>query len=69
MGLKVGASFSQLEDDFAVEDVGWRILRIQLMDRFKMSLPQVERLRDDPTAVSDMLGYMAAEAKLAHEKK
>lgn len=68
VALRFGATFAQLERDFDVPDVGWRILRVQLMDRFKLSLAQVEALRDDPTAVSDMLGYISALNK-AQEKK
>jgi hypothetical protein len=68
VGLKFGAQFEQLERDFGVADIGWRILRMQLMDHFKLSIAQVEALRNDPTGIADALAYLSATAKMENER-
>lgn len=77
MALKVGGKPDDLERDFAVEDVGLRIQRLQMMDRWGLRpkdyddlIPAAWRERlERHSLLSDMQGYVNAENKVATERQ
>lgn len=77
VALKVGGKPDDLERDFAVEDAGLRIQRLQIMDRWNLRpkdyddiIPAAWRERlARHSVLSDMQGYMNAENKIAAERK
>lgn len=70
--LRYGGTGPQLTHDFAVRDVGLRIQRLQVMDRWRLTPREFEQLAPktwrkalEPYPVLlDMQAYQAAEAKV-----
>lgn len=69
--MRYGGATAQLEHDFAVRDVGLRIHRLQVMDRWRLTPREFERLApkawrkalETYPVLLDMQAYQAAEAK------